>query len=64
MKLTVDRLEGGFAVCENENGDMVNVPLAALPDVREGDVLKVEKDPEARAALEKEIRGLMDSVWE
>ena len=35
----VDRIEGGFAVCETDNGQRL-LPLADLPGgVREGDVL-------------------------
>lgn len=38
--LIIDRLEEGIAVCEPENGPMVELPLAKLPQgVREGDVL-------------------------
>jgi len=40
MRLIVDRFEGDFAVCENENKEMINVCRSELPaDVKEGDVL-------------------------
>jgi hypothetical protein len=41
MKIYIlDRFEGGFAVLENEQGKMSNVPLQDLPaGLREGDVL-------------------------
>ncbi len=43
LKYTVDRIEEGFAVCEDENGIMVNIEIATLPaDVREGDIVLVE----------------------
>ena len=43
LKYTVDRIEEGFAVCEDENGRMVNVEIATLPvDVREGDIISLE----------------------
>ncbi len=36
----IDRLEDPFAVCEGENRQRREIPLAELPeDVREGDVL-------------------------
>ena len=38
---TVDRLEGEQAVCENEVGQQLLLPLSRLPDgVSEGDVLR------------------------
>lgn len=43
LKYTVDRIEEGFAVCEDENGRIVNVEISTLPaDVREGDIISLE----------------------
>ena len=40
---TVDRLEGEQAVCENEAGQQLLLPLSRLPDgVSEGDVLRLD----------------------
>ncbi len=42
MMFTVDRIEGSFAVCEDSNGDMVNIHLDKLPvEVRSGDILNL-----------------------
>lgn len=48
-KFTVDRIEGGKAVLECENGDMVNLNLSALPKnvrkkLKDGDVLHFEQN--------------------
>ena len=41
MRFIVDRIEGHFAVCEDENMQMKDIPLADLPeDIREGNVLE------------------------
>lgn len=64
MTLTIDRIESGFAVCETETGGMVNVPLAALPEVSEGDVVKVTIDRAARKERESEIADMMRGLWE
>jgi len=38
---TVDRIENGFAVCEDENGGIVNISISQLPkNLREGDCIK------------------------
>ena len=43
MKLIVDRIEGNFAVCEQEDKTTVNISLGDLPkEIREGSVLIFE----------------------
>lgn len=45
VKYFVDRIEEGFAVCEDENGLSGNFELTKLPDgVREGDILLLSDD--------------------
>ena len=42
MKYTVDRIESGFAVCEDENGNLTDIELAILPEgVSEGDIIRI-----------------------
>ena len=39
--LIIDRIEGDFAVCEDQRGQRRELPLNALPqDIREGDFLR------------------------
>lgn len=40
MKYTVDRIENGIAVLENDKSDFISVPTSELPDgIRDGSVL-------------------------
>lgn len=40
MKYTIDRIEEGIAVCEDSNGNHINIQLSLLPEnVKEGDVI-------------------------
>lgn len=40
MKITIDRFEKNFAVCETEDKKMINIEKSKLPkNSREGDVL-------------------------
>lgn len=61
MKLTIDRIEGEWAVCEYEKGKTVDLPAALLPeDAREGDVLRLTVDRETtdeRKARAEELRN-------
>jgi|GEM_PF-556278 len=44
-RLSVDRLEGEFAVCEKENGSFVDMPLSGLPGrIRPGNILLINDD--------------------
>ena len=43
MKYTIDRITDGIAVLEDENGDLLSISAALLPEnIREGSVLKEE----------------------
>lgn len=66
----IDRIEGNFAVCENEDGRMVNFPLSLLPDgAKEGQWFS--RDAQGRFALEEErtraekkkVRSLLDKLF-
>lgn len=70
MKLILDRFEGEYAVCEKEDGTMVDIKRNTLPkETKEGDVLLVEGDSiiiDEQATLERKehIKKLMDDLWE
>lgn len=43
LKYSVDRIEEGFAVCEDENGKTVNIEKEKLPEnVKEGDLISID----------------------
>jgi len=45
MKVTIDRFEGDFAVCEKADRSMMNIKRNRLPsNAREGDVLLIKGD--------------------
>lgn len=42
MKVTIDRFEGDYAVCEKENREMIDIRKDSIPnDASEGDVLNI-----------------------
>lgn len=69
MKLIIDRLEGEFAVCEREDGTMLNIPKDKIPKhAHEGDVLNVENnkitmDEEETRKRKEEIEELIRDMW-
>lgn len=70
MRLTIDRFEGDFAVCEKEDRTMIDIKRDKLPkEVKEGDILLVEGDNitidiEATLDRKERIEKLMDDLWE
>ena len=45
MKVTIDRFEGKFAVCEKENREMIDIERDKLPETaQEGDILIIDDD--------------------
>ena len=65
MMYTVDRIEGGFAVLEDEQGGMTNVRMADLPEgTSEGDKLeRTQTDwrlrPDLKAAAMEKNRQML-----
>ncbi|MEA4815786.1 MAG: DUF3006 domain-containing protein [Lachnospiraceae bacterium] len=70
MKLTIDRIEEDFAVCEDENKNMLNIKLSEIPfEVNEGDIIglsensftRLEKETAlCKKDLEKRFKGLFE----
>ncbi|MBR0350137.1 MAG: DUF3006 domain-containing protein [Clostridia bacterium] len=57
MKYSVDRIEEGFAVCEDENGKTVNIEIGKLPEgVKEGDLISADNGEAVILAEETEAR--------
>lgn len=69
-RFTVDRIEGGKAVLECENGDFVSMDLKSLPkNIKDGDVLNFEGgscfyNEEETERRSKKIKKLMSELFE
>mgnify|MGYP000990762675 CR=1 FL=1 len=70
MKIIIDRFEGEYAICETEDGEMINIKIVDLPnEAKEGDVLIFNGDifiidNEAKEKRKERIKKLMDDLWE
>jgi hypothetical protein len=70
MRVVIDRFEDGYAICETEGKEMLNLERKRLPaDAAEGDVLNIEGDMisidfEETNKKKQEIEKLMDELWE
>ena len=68
-KLCIDRFEGDFAICENENGLFENIKKTAIPKTaKEGDILRNNSkdyvvDEDETAKRHAEISCLQDELF-
>lgn len=69
-KLTVDRFDGIYAICEDKERKMYAIPTAELPaNVREGDKLEINDEgiiiinAEATASERKAVKAKEDSLF-
>lgn len=65
MKAVVDRIEDKIAILHFEGGQLVNIPVALLPEkTREGEWLNVRitADKEKTSAMYKKNKSLLDKL--
>lgn len=64
MKWIIDRIENNIAVCELENGELLDVKISALPKgIKEGDVIKLSVDETEANERKERIDKLMNSLF-
>ncbi|MEA4960434.1 hypothetical protein SDC9_174320 [bioreactor metagenome] len=67
--IIIDRFEGDYAVCEDENKEIVSIERARMPaEAKEGDVLVIHEgeiclDIDETIKRKEHIRRLMDDLW-
>lgn len=70
MKITIDRFECHFAVCETEDGNSMNIEKNKLPQgAQSGDILlidgdKISIDHDATHARKQQIDQLVNDLFE
>lgn len=70
MRVTIDRFEGQYAICEKDNKEMIHINMDNLPkEAKEGDVLIIQGDEisidhEETEDRQERIKRLMDNLWE
>ncbi|MBQ8696670.1 MAG: DUF3006 domain-containing protein [Clostridia bacterium] len=64
-KYVIDRIEGGYAVCECDNGEMISIPLQEIGiEVKEGQTLIKNKDVYSVKQTENaRARSLFDKLF-
>ena len=69
MKVTIDRFEGNFAICEKSDRTMISISKDKVPSgAKEGDILSIEGDnikidTSGTAKRKKVVDDLMNNLW-
>lgn len=64
MKVIIDRIEGGFAVVELENGSHFNLPTGLLPEgAKEGSVIDISLDKAGEKKKRRDISRLENKLF-
>ena len=64
MKVIIDRIEGGFAVVELENGSHFNLPTGLLPEgAKEGSVIDISLDKAPKEKKRRDISRLENKLF-
>ena len=69
MKVIIDRFEGNYAVCEKEDGNMINIEKDKIgQEAKQGDVLVITEneiiiDETASRNRREEIEKLTKNLW-
>jgi hypothetical protein len=65
MRFIIDRFEGGFAIVELENREIVNIPRVVLPiEAKEGDSIIVSIDEVETESRKKRIQDKFNSLFD
>lgn len=63
-RLVIDRFEGNFAILVDDDEKTYNVDRNLFLNNKEGDIIYVESDEEAKRAKLNEIEDLMNKLFE
>lgn len=64
MKLTIDRIEGEYAVVITDSGEKFDIPAGVFPELKEGNIYEIYLDKEEMKSRQVQIEKLMDDIWE
>ena len=63
MKVTIDRFEGEYAVCEIEKGRFLNIPAELVPGAREGDIVSIEILREESDTKKEKLKSRLNGLF-
>lgn len=63
MEVIVDRIENDYIVVETIDKEIYNIPLGLIPDVEEGDIIKIIVDKDEKKLRKEKINNLMNDIF-
>lgn len=63
MKIVIERIENEIAVCELENGNLVEAPLALFGEVKEGDIVTLTVDKQETDTVKEQVQSRVAALF-
>ena len=63
MKIIIERIEDGIAVCELESGELVEAPLVLFGDVCEGDIVCLTVDERQTESKKEQAQSRLAALF-
>lgn len=63
MKIVIDRIEDEIAVCELENGEFVEAPLALFGEVKEGDIITLAVEEQQTEDIKEKMQNKLSALF-
>lgn len=63
MKIVIDRIEDEIAVCELENGEMIEAPVSLFGEVKEGDIVSITVEEEQTRIKTNEMQRRLSALF-
>lgn len=65
IEITIDRIEGKFALVETQNDGIIAIPIKALPEgICEGCVIDISINHKKTNNRKSEVENLIDDIFE
>ena len=63
MKIVIEKIENEIAVCELENGNLVEAPLALFGEVKEGDIVNLTVDKQEPDTVKEQVQSRVAALF-
>lgn len=63
MRIIIDRFEGDFALCEAENGKILNIPKELFEYAHEGDVFDITFNAEETEKRKNSAKSRLNELF-
>lgn len=63
MKIVIEKIENGIAVCELESGEFIEAPLMLFGEVSEGDIVRITVDSQQTESVKEITKSRLNALF-